>query len=34
MAYALRKTVGFILLAVTIGGVSVLSIFNLFPPLF
>jgi len=34
MAYALRKTVGFILLVVTIGGVSVLSILNLFPPLF
>lgn len=34
MAYALRKTVGFILLVVTISGVSVLSIFNLFPPLF
>ncbi len=34
MAYALRKTVGFILLVVTVGGVSVLSIFNLLPPLF
>jgi hypothetical protein len=34
MAYALQKTVGFILLVVTVGGVSVLSIFHLFPPLF
>lgn len=30
MAYALKKTVGFILLLVTVGGVSALSIFQLF----
>lgn len=34
MAYALKKTVGFILLLVTISGVSITSIFHLFPPLF
>mgnify|MGYP000851165241 CR=1 FL=1 len=34
MAYTLKKTVGFILLVVTIGGVSVMSIFHMFPPLF
>jgi hypothetical protein len=34
MAYAIKKTVGFILLVVTVGGVSVLSIINLIPPLF
>lgn len=34
MLYAVRKTVGFILLVVTVGGVSLLSVINLFPPLF
>lgn len=33
MAYALKKIVGFILLLVTVGGVSMLSIFHLIPPL-
>lgn len=30
MAYALQKIIGFILLLITIGGVSALSIFQLF----
>lgn len=34
MAYALKKTIGFILLLITIGGVSALSVIHLFPPLF
>lgn len=31
MVYTLKKTVGFILLLVTVGGVSILSVFHLIP---
>jgi hypothetical protein len=34
MVYTLKKTVGFILLLVTIGGVSLSSIWHLIPPIF
>jgi hypothetical protein len=34
MAYALKKTVGFILLLVTVGGVSMMSVAHLISPLF
>lgn len=33
MAYVVKKTVGLLLLLVTVGGVSLMSVFHLFPPL-
>ncbi len=33
MAYTLKKIIGFILLLVTVGGVSALSVLQLFPSL-